>query len=74
MVVVYPEALPGDSCPSSNISQPSNCDVNDDADFRYERIDKLGEGTYGIVYRCRDKETNEVITFHETYLTIRLSL
>jgi serine/threonine protein kinase len=27
---------------------------------RYEKMDKLGEGTYGVVYRARDKETNEV--------------
>lgn len=24
---------------------------------RYEKIDKIGSGTYGIVYKARDKET-----------------
>ncbi len=32
----------------------------DETDARYERLDKLGEGTYGIVYKARDRETNEV--------------
>lgn len=29
---------------------------------RYEKMDKLGEGTYGVVYKARDKVTGEVIT------------
>lgn len=32
----------------------------DETDARYERMDKLGEGTYGIVYKSRDRETGEV--------------
>jgi serine/threonine protein kinase len=32
----------------------------EESDIRYERLDKLGEGTYGIVYKSRDRETNEV--------------
>ena len=27
----------------------------------YEFISKLGEGTYGVVYKARDKTTDEVI-------------
>lgn len=29
---------------------------------RYEKMDKLGEGTYGVVYKARDKVTGEVFT------------
>lgn len=25
---------------------------------KYEKIDKLGEGTYGIVYKARDRNNN----------------
>lgn len=27
---------------------------------RYEKMEKLGEGTYGVVYKARDKITGEV--------------
>lgn len=32
----------------------------DECDLRYERMEKLGEGTYGVVYKARDIETNDV--------------
>ncbi len=28
---------------------------------RYQRISKIGEGTYGVVYKARDKLTNEIV-------------
>ncbi|NBO20229.1 MAG: hypothetical protein EBV03_13620, partial [Proteobacteria bacterium] len=28
--------------------------------FDHEKMEKLGEGTYGVVYKARDTETNEV--------------
>lgn len=34
--------------------------IPDECDLRYERMEKLGEGTYGVVYKARDIETNEV--------------
>lgn len=27
---------------------------------RYQKLDKLGEGTYGVVYSAKDKITGEV--------------
>lgn len=29
---------------------------------RYQKMDKLGEGTYGVVYKAKDKITGEVRT------------
>lgn len=28
---------------------------------RYEKICKLGEGSYGIVYKCRNRDTGEIV-------------
>lgn len=28
---------------------------------RYEKIEKIGEGTYGIVYKAKDSFTNELV-------------
>ena len=43
-------------------------DAIEECDKRYERMDKLGEGTYGLVYRAKDKLTNEVRLFRFTTL------
>ena len=28
---------------------------------RYQKFEKLGEGTYGVVYKAKDRKTGEVI-------------
>lgn len=28
---------------------------------RYEKIAKLGEGSYGTVYKCRNRDTGEIV-------------
>lgn len=36
---------------------------------RYEKMDKLGEGTYGVVYKAKDRQTGEVtISFSKIIL------
>lgn len=35
---------------------------------RYQKVDKLGEGTYGVVFRCRDKVTGEVVALKKIRL------
>lgn len=27
----------------------------------YERLESVGEGTYGVVFKCRDKSTKEIV-------------
>eukprot|EP00270_Netrium_digitus_P013155 TRINITY_DN4347_c0_g1_i3.p1 TRINITY_DN4347_c0_g1~~TRINITY_DN4347_c0_g1_i3.p1 ORF type:complete len:303 (-),score=83.79 TRINITY_DN4347_c0_g1_i3:201-1109(-) len=34
----------------------------------YEKVEKIGEGTYGVVYRARDKLTNETIALKKIRL------
>ncbi len=35
---------------------------------RYDRIAKIGEGTYGVVYKARDKVTNDIIALKKIRL------
>ena len=28
---------------------------------RYEKLGKLGEGSYGVVFKCRNKETGRIV-------------
>lgn len=28
---------------------------------RYEKLNRLGEGSYGVVYKCRDHETGSLV-------------
>ena len=35
--------------------------LNKDPTERYQKMDKLGEGTYGIVYKARDRYTDEIV-------------
>ena len=35
---------------------------------RYTKIEKIGEGTYGVVYKAKDKVTNEIIALKKIRL------
>ena len=35
---------------------------------RYDRQDKLGEGTYGVVYKCKDLQTGEIVALKKIRL------
>lgn len=35
---------------------------------RYQRTEKIGEGTYGIVYKAIDKKTNDIIALKKIRL------
>jgi cyclin-dependent kinase 2 len=35
---------------------------------RYQRTEKIGEGTYGVVYKARDKVTNDIIALKKIRL------
>jgi serine/threonine protein kinase len=34
----------------------------------YERIESIGEGTYGVVYKARDRETKQVVALKKIKL------
>ena len=35
---------------------------------QYEKIEKVGEGTYGVVYKARDRVTGEIIALKKIRL------
>jgi cyclin-dependent kinase 2 len=35
---------------------------------RYQRVSKIGEGTYGVVYKAKDKITNEIVALKKIRL------
>lgn len=37
----------------------------------YEKIEKIGEGTYGKVYKARDKTTGKLVALKKTRLEVR---
>lgn len=36
--------------------------------WQYEKVEKIGEGTYGVVYKARDRTTNETIALKKIRL------
>ncbi len=37
---------------------------------QYEKLDKIGEGTYGKVYKARDKNTGKLVALKKTRLEV----
>ena len=35
---------------------------------KYEKIDKVGEGTYGVVYKCKNKQTGDIVALKKIRL------
>lgn len=40
----------------------------------YEKIEKIGEGTYGKVYKARDKTTGKLVALKKTRLEVGAAL
>ncbi len=43
-------------------------DNNKDDIDKYQRLDKLGEGTYGVVYKCRNRENQDIVALKKIRL------
>ncbi len=68
--VQQPEAKEGE-CRQDQPSQP-NADVDmitsEECDLRFERHEKLGEGTYGVVFKAKDRETDQTVALKKIRL------
>lgn len=38
----------------------------------YEKLEKLGEGTYGKVYKARDRDTGQYVAMKKTRLEVKI--
>jgi len=50
--------------PQHDLAPTSNADCMD----RYQKMEKVGEGTYGVVYKARDKMSGEIVALKKTRL------
>ena len=64
-----------------NLEQGGNLDSDnvwkdtinqEECDLRFDLIEKIGEGTYGVVYKAIDKTTNQVSTHNKIYSMSKL--
>lgn len=66
MPLSYPSASAGPSRSSSSSSSSSSSRTRlADPSERYELLDKLGQGNFGVVYRARNRETKEVVAIKQ---------
>ena len=50
--------------------------AQEECDLRFELLEKIGEGTYGVVYKAIDKTTNQVsiLSHQNTRIMVHLLL
>lgn len=53
---------------SQEINNNSNDEQEKEILEKYTKIDKVGEGTYGVVYKCKNKQTGEFVALKKIRL------
>jgi len=47
---------------------PANCNNYKEKPERYEKLERIGEGTYGVVFKARDSVTKELVALKKIKL------
>ena len=47
--------------------------MQDEVSTRYKKIEKIGKGTYGVVYRAVDSKTNEEVALKKMIIHVLFS-
>ncbi|KAG8342097.1 Protein kinase domain [Trypanosoma vivax] len=55
----------------THFSAPINQSGTASAQERYTRLEKVGEGSYGVVYRCLDNETGHIVAIKRIPLMLK---
>jgi hypothetical protein len=47
--------------------------MQDEVTSRYKKLDRIGKGTYGVVYMALDKKTNDKVALKKMIIHVQLN-
>lgn len=53
---------------TAKTAAPQKMDIDSNPLLKYQKIEKIGEGTYGVVYKAKDRVTHNFIALKKIRL------